>query len=130
MAENPNVALHRKGHEAFSRGDKDTLAEIIAEDTVWHNAGKGPLSGEYSGRDAVFGFFEQLAELTGGTLEIEDQYFLGSEERTVALFRFTATRGDKTLNADLCEVVSWRDGQVIEEWLFAFDQYTYDDFWS
>ncbi len=31
---------------------------------------------------------------------------------------------------DLCEVVRWRDGQVIEDWGFAFDQYTYDEFWS
>ena len=130
MAENPNVALHRKGHEAFSRGDKDTLAEIIAEETVWHTAGRSLISGEYSGRDGVFAFLEQMAELTSGTLEIEDQYFLGNGDRTVALFRLTATRGDKTLNADFCEVVRWRDGQVIEDWGFAFDQYTYDEFWS
>ena len=130
MVENSNVALHRKGHDAFSRGDMDTLAEIIAEDTVWHVAGRSPIAGERSGRDAVFGFFEQLAELTGGTLQLEDQYFLGNGDRTVALFKLTATRGDKKLNADACEVVRWSNGQVIEDWGFAFDQYTYDEFWS
>ena len=81
MVENSNVVLHRKGHEAFSRGDKDTLAEVIAEDTVWHNAGRSPLSGEYSGRDTVFGFLEQLGELTGGTLEIDSDPGAGTTVR-------------------------------------------------
>ena len=130
MAENPNEALHHKGHAAFAANDNDTLGLLIADDSLWHVAGKSLLSGDYRGREAVFGFFAKLGELSGGTLEIQDDEILGGEERTVALFTLTATRGDKTLNADFCEVVRWRDGQVIEDWGFAFDQYTYDEFWS
>ena len=66
MSEHPNAALHRKGHEAFSRGDTDTLTELIAEDTVWHTAGKSPIAGEHRGRAAVFAMFEKLAELSEG----------------------------------------------------------------
>ncbi len=125
-----NVALHRKGHEAFSGNDMNTLTELIAEDTLWHNAGTGTLSGDYKGRDAVFGFFDKLAELSEGTIWIHEDDFLGSETRSVALFRITATRGDKKLDADYCEVVRWENGQVAEDWGFAFDQSTFDEFWS
>jgi len=130
MTENPNIALHRRGHEAFSRGDQDTLAEIIAEDTLWHVAGRSPTSGEYVGRDAVFQFFTTLGELSDGTIGLEDQFFMGDGDRTVALFRITASRGGERLEADFCEVVRWENGQVAEDWGFAFDQHAYDEFWS
>ncbi len=56
MAEHPNAALLRKGHEAFSRGDMTTLTEIIAEDTLWHIAGKGPLPGTTKAERRFSGF--------------------------------------------------------------------------
>ncbi len=130
MEEHPNVALHRSGHEAFSSGDRDKLAQLIAEDTLWHIAGKSPLSGDCQGREAVFGFFDKLAELSGGTIRIKDHDFLGSDEHTIALFQITASREGKTLEANYCEVVHWRDGQVAEDWGVAFDQYAFDEFWS
>ena len=130
MGDNANVAQHRRGHEAFSRGDLDTLTEVIAEDTLWHTAGRSLISGERQGRDAVFAFFDKIGELTGGTLEIEDQFFMGDGDRTVALFKIRGSRGDKRLDADFCEVVRWQNGQVVEDWGFAFDQYAYDEFWS
>ena len=125
-----NVALHRKGHEAFSRGDMDYLAELFAPDVLWHVAGRSPLAGDHRGRDAVFEFFGRLAQLSGGTIELEDQFFLGESDRTVALFKLKATRGEKVLDHDFCEVVRWENGKVAEDWGFAFDQYTYDEFWS
>lgn len=130
MSNNPNVAQHRRGHEAFSGGDMDTLAEIIAEDTVWHHAGRSEISGDYKGRDAVFALFGRMRELTGGTLELEDQFFMGDGDRTVALFRLEGSRGGERLAADFCEVVRWENGQVAEDWGFAFDQHAYDEFWS
>jgi ketosteroid isomerase-like protein len=130
MAEHPNAALLRKGHEAFSNGDRATLTEIIAEDALWHVAGKGPFSGDYRGRKAVFGMFDKMAELSGGTIKIKDHDFLGTDQHAVALFKIIATRGGKKLDANYCEVVHWRDGQVVEDWGLAYDQYAFDEFWS
>lgn len=130
MTDSVNIAAHRRGHEAFSRGDMDTLAELFADDTLWHVAGRSPIAGDYRGPEAVFGFFARLGELTGGTLELEDQFFMEDGDRTVALFRLKGSRGTKHLEADFCEVVRWENGQVAEDWGFAFDQYTYDEFWS
>ena len=130
MTEHANAALLRKGHEAFSENDMETLTELIAEDVLWHVAGKGPLSGEYHGREAVFGFFNKLGELSDGTMKIDDHDFLGTDEHAVALFKITATRAGKTLDANFCEIVHWRNGQVAEDWGFAYDQYTFDEFWS
>ena len=53
-----------------------------------------------------------------------------STDRAVALFKIKATRGGKTLDADYREVIRVRNDQAVEEWNFAFDQHTFDDFCS
>ncbi len=129
MTEHPNAALLRKGHEAFSNGDMATLTEIIADDTLWHIAGKGPLAGDYEGREAVFGFFKKLGELAGGTFKIKDHDFLGTDDHAVALFKMTATRARRILDANFCEVVHCRYVLIVEDWGFAYDQYAFVYFW-
>ncbi len=124
-----NLALHRKGHEAFSSGDMDFLAELFADDTLWHVAGRSSLAGDYRGKDEVFGYFQRLADLTD-EFGVEDQFFLEDGDRTVALFKLKGRRGDKVLDHDFCEVVRWENGRVAEDWGFAFDQYGFDEFWA
>ncbi len=132
MSEHPNAALHRKAHETFTRGDMDTLAEMIAEDTVWQSPGKSLISGEFRGREAVFGeFFGKMDELGGGTAKFEEhQDYLGNDEHSVALFQFSATRNGKILEGRVCEEIRWRNGQIVEEWTYLDDQYQWDAFWS
>jgi ketosteroid isomerase-like protein len=125
-----NLELHRQGHAAFSRGDMEFLAKLFADDIVWHAAGRSPVSGDHKGRDAVMAFFQKVVEMSGGTLTVEDQFFMGDADRTVALFKLTGQRNGKTLDSDFCEVIRWQDGQVAENWGFAFDQYAHDEFWS
>lgn len=129
MPEQTNVSLHRRGHEAFRNGDVDFLADLFAEETVWHWPGNGPFGGDFHGRDAVLEMLGKFGE-TADSLEFTDEDFLASDTRTAALSRLKLTRGDKTLEFDACEVVRWRDGKVAEEWFLVDDQYAYDAFWS
>lgn len=131
MAEHPNAVLHRKGHEAFSNQDMDALTELIAEDTIWHVPGKSQVSGDLVGRDAVFGFFNKVGELSEGTITMAEEHdFLGTNDHSVALFRVTAQRNGKVLEANLIEVTHWRNGQISENWTSFGDQYAWDEFWS
>jgi hypothetical protein len=43
-----------------------TIADLFAEDLLWHNPGRNQLAGDYLGRDAVHGLFGRLTELTEG----------------------------------------------------------------
>ncbi len=46
----PNADLLRKGYDAFSKGDLDTIRnEVFSPDIVFHVAGRNPLSGDYQG---------------------------------------------------------------------------------
>lgn len=130
MAEHADVVRHREGHAAFASGDMAALAEIMAEDTVWHWSGRNPIAGDHEGRDAVFAALGQSAELSGGTLALVDHDFLGNDDHTVALGQMTASREGRTLDVKFVEVCDWRDGKLVEEWLIIEDRYAFDEFWS
>jgi ketosteroid isomerase-like protein len=130
MAEHPNVALLRKGYEAFAKGDMATLTELFSEDAVWHVPGNGPMSGVHRGRDAVFAAFAKAAQLSGGTLKIELHDALANDEHAVALTRETASRQGKQFDSLEVAVYHVRNGKVTEYWTFSEDQPRADEFWS
>ncbi len=130
MPEHPNVALLRRGYEAFAKGDMATLTELFSEDTVWHEPGNNPLSGEQRGREAVFAMFGRTAQLSGGTYRAELHDVLANDEHAVALSRMTGTRQGKETNSVAVQVYHMRNEKITEAWNFFQDQRAYDEFWS
>lgn len=126
----PNEDLMRRGYEAFGKGDMATIAELFADDIVWHAPGKSPLSGDYKGLDSVLALFGKTAELSGGTLKLEVHDILANDEHGVALLRGTAQRGGKSLDNNSVQVFHIRDGKVVETWFHPGDQAANDEFWS
>ncbi len=127
----PNEAVVRKGYEAFSKGDIETLQnEIFTDDIVWHVPGRNPLSGDYKGIGEVLGYFGQLGELTGGSFQVTLEDVLANDERTVALHHVTGTREGKTLDADEVLVFRFRGDKVSEAQGYSGDQHAVDQFWS
>src|SRR6478609_5533484 len=80
MSAQSNGELMRKGYEAFSRGDMDTLKhELFSPDIVWHQGGRNQTAGDYRGADAVIGLFGKLFQLTDGTFRVTVDDLLTSE---------------------------------------------------
>jgi len=126
----PNEDLVRRGYAAFGTGDMATLGELFADDVVWHSVGRGPMSGDYEGKDAVFGFFAQLAERTGGTFRVDIHDVLANDEHVVALVKTSGEHGGKTLADNGVQVFHLKGGKVTESWFQSSDQYAADEFWS
>jgi uncharacterized protein len=100
MSEHPNVALVRKGYEAFSRGDMETLSEIIANDATHHVPGTHPLSGDHKGLDAVLAYYQQLGVQTAGSFRVDLQHlFADGRGHVMSVHRFTAERMGKNVDA-------------------------------
>ena len=127
-----NADLLRKGYDAFSKGDLDTIRnEVFSPDIVFHVAGRNPLSGDYRGVDEVLAFFGRLFELSGGTFALELHDAVANDRHAVGLSRSSAHREGKTLDgAKGVEVYHVQDGRVTEAWLMIEDDYSYDEFWS
>ncbi|UIX33973.1 nuclear transport factor 2 family protein [Streptomyces sp. GQFP] len=119
MAEHPHAALVRKGYDAFSRGDMDTMRTLIASDATHHVPGSHPLSGDFKGQDAIIDMFRRLAEETAGSMRVVLMNLLvDGRGHVVAVHRFTAERqgrridepgalvfrivGDKVVDVDEC----------------------------
>ncbi len=130
MAEHPNAALLSKGYEAFNKGDMATLTELFSEDTVWHEPGNNPLSGELRGREAVFAMFARIAELSGGTYRAVVHDILANDEHVVVVSRMTGTRQGKETNSAAVQVYHMRNEKITEAWNFFQDQRAFDEFWS
>jgi uncharacterized protein len=51
----PNEDLVRRGYEAFNTADVETLRQLFADTTIFHEPGRSPISGDYEGLDQVLG---------------------------------------------------------------------------
>jgi ketosteroid isomerase-like protein len=45
--------LHRRQAAMYAGGPVDAVAEMLAENVVWHVPGRSPIAGEHRGREAV-----------------------------------------------------------------------------
>jgi ketosteroid isomerase-like protein len=120
----------RKGYEAFSTGNFQALDEIFAEDILWHVGGRNPFTGDYKGRQEVYGFFAKLAENSGGTFRLEIHDVLANDEHGVAFVHTSAQREGRILDDNTIHAFELEGGRVKEFWGYPGDQYAADEFWS
>jgi ketosteroid isomerase-like protein len=131
MAEHPHATLVRKGYEAFTRGDMDTLRGLMASDATHHTPGSHPLSGDFKGQDAVIEMYGRLHEETGGTMQVQLRSILvDGRGHAVAVHRFSAERGGKRLDENACIVF-----RIVGDRITDLDECTEDidkvnEFWS
>ena len=93
----------------------------------WHEAGRNQVSGEYHGRDAVFGLLGKIFEITGGSLRIDPHAVFADDEHGVALVNVSGSRDGRIINVNAVHVMHLRDGKVAEFWNANTDQYIVDE---
>jgi len=131
MGADENLAIVRRGYEAFNKGDLDTLTDLFDEGAAWHLPGRSSLAGDHEGRDAAFAYFARLGQESGGTFQAEVQALIAdSDDRVVGIQRSTAERDGKRLDVGDCIVFRLKDGRVIDGRDHIDDLYAWDEFWS
>ena len=128
--DNDQAALVRRGFAAFANQDMDTLQQLFADDAVWHASGNNILSGDYKGRDEIFGMFGRLLEGTQGSFQQEVHAVTQGDDHVVAITTATASRNGKTMNSNNVLVFHVAGDKVTEVWNTPFDQARMDDFWA
>jgi uncharacterized protein len=130
MAEHRNAEPIRRAFGGFATGDMAVMRSFVAEDTVWHIPGRGPLAGDHYGRDAVFEMLGRLMEASEGTFTQELHDVAASDDHAVALAHATANRGDHRYDGRDAWVFHLREGQIAEAWWRPGDLYAADEFWT
>ncbi len=125
-----NLALIKRGYEAFAKGDLDFIREMSAPDCVWHTPGYGPFKLDYKNPEGVIEYLTSLFELSDGTFKSEPEAFFADDDRVVVLDHVTGTRKGKTLNTYLVHMFRVRGGKVVETTTFASEPKRNEEFWA
>ena len=127
----PNEELLRTYFKATESGDLATLDRLFADDIRAHIAGNHALSGNYQGKEVVFGFFGRLAERSGGTARLQLRDALADDWFAVALVEVAGRVGGETLDGERAVLVlRVQDGRFVELWSHHYDQQKMNRAWS
>ena len=126
----PNEELVRRGYEAFNNADVETLRQLFADTTIFHEPGRSPISGDYEGIDQVLGFFGSLVERSGGTFRATLHDVVANDEHAIGLHSSDAERDGRRISSPTVLVFHIRDGKLAETWSHHYDQHDFDAFWA
>ncbi|MDP9864457.1 MULTISPECIES: nuclear transport factor 2 family protein [Streptosporangium] len=131
MTEHPNIALARDSYDALSKGDLDHIRDnLLADDVVFHVPGRGPLAGDYRGKDQVLGYLARLTETTDGSVRFEPESILPGDDRAMATVRVRGERAGRQLDDRGVHVFRIADGRISERWSYPENLYSTDDFFA
>lgn len=125
-----NKKLIEGAYAAFAQGDIPAVLQALHEEILWHVPGRGPISGDYNGHDAVLGFFEHFMELSSGTFRIQVDDVLANENRVIVLVTESAERKGRKWSSPQVHAWTVKGGKATVFWQFQGDQQTEDEFWS
>ena len=130
MTEHPNAKVVARCYEAFANDDLGALGEVLDAAVVWHEPGRSPLGGDYTGPDALLDLLKKFENLSDGTFELELVDILATANRAVALHEMTASRGDRRL--DMASAVEFEidQGKITEVTVYHDDTHHFDEFWA
>ena len=127
VAEHPNVALFRRGYEAFNGGDMDTVRSTFAADIVWHTGGRSRFSGDVRGIDNTLAYFMELIQATNGSFRLDVHDIVANDTHAVALVRSHWDFEGRPYETLGSHVVHIEDGKVAESWFFDWNPYLIDE---
>ncbi len=125
-----NIALLKRGYEAFSKGDLDVIREISTADGIWRTPGFGPFEPEYKGIEGTIEYLTKLVEMTDGTFKVEPMTFMADDEHVLVLEHITASRQGRLLDTHVMHVYDVHDGKVFETTEFVAEPRKLEEFWT
>jgi predicted ester cyclase len=124
MSEEIKVKVRQIYEEAHSKGNLDVLDELIAADYVRHH----PPMKQVKGLAAYKEFIKDVRSAYSG-LSISIEEILVDGDKTVAQYTLRgkhtgqpptlqAPPTGKQIEMKACVVCTWKDGKVVEEWVY------------
>lgn len=131
MSDIKNIEIVQSYVDSLSKGDMETVGQLLADDVIWHQPGSSHLSGLHSGKEKVFAHLGKFMELSSNTFRVSKvQAVMGNGNMVTATMHFMAERLGRNLSMDGVDVMRIDAGKIKEVWLFSGDQAEEDAFWS
>jgi uncharacterized protein len=107
-----NIEVVKKGYEAFSAGDIETLMDLFDDNIEWVEPGESAISGTYRGKGELGDLIGRLAEKSA---TVKLNRLLGDGDTVVALTD-VAAGGETGQDADVFTV---RDGKIVRAQVYS-----------
>lgn len=107
-------------YAALAQGDFETVGTLLSDDLIWHQPGKGAVSGIYSGKQNVFAHLGKMAQLSSGTFAIDQvDYVTENGDLVVAAVAFAVSASGYSMEMKGVDLFRFEDGLIKEVWLFS-----------
>lgn len=123
----PNEEIARRATEALTKGDVESFLANHTDDVVVHFPGRGPMAGDYRGKDGLAEMLQRQMQMIDAPPELETHDIVANDDHTIVLNKTKASRGGKVLEQDQVVVMHIRDGKIAEVWLQFSDQQAMDE---
>lgn len=118
-------------YAALAQGDFETVGTLLSDDLVWHQPGKGALSGIYSGKQNVFAHLSKMAQLSNGAFAIDQvDYVTENGDLVVATVAFAVSASGYSMEMKGVDLFRFEDDLIKEVWLFSERIDEEDRFWT
>lgn len=117
--------------DALGRGDVPAAMGLLSPDVVWHQPGSNRFSGVHEGLDGVGELLGGMMETSQGTFQLSVSGPAMVNGELVAIpVRFSGKRSDASMDMSGVDLLTVRDGKIIEVRLFSADAVAEDSFWG
>jgi ketosteroid isomerase-like protein len=126
-----DIDVVRRLYQAVNDRDLVAAERCFAPDALWHLPGHSPIAGDHRGWAQIRdGFMAKLGPLSGGTFRAELVDVAVGQRFVVAVQHATASLGGRSLDVTACQLISLRNGLILEVRGHYSDQTALDGFWQ
>ncbi|MCU1589665.1 MAG: hypothetical protein JWP11_921 [Frankiales bacterium] len=117
----------RSLYDAYAAMDIGGIDALLSDGYVMHVSGRHPLSGDYTGKPAVWGYLGKVSEIAGGKGGFH-VHTITSDGQGHVVALVTGTIRDHV--RPVVHVFHVGDGKITEFWDAYHDAATEDQFWQ
>ena len=114
----------------YAGGPVEPVAELLADDVVWHVPGTSPIAGDHRGREAVLAYFERRRRLADHTFVMHPKGVLEDGDAVVQLVDGEATIAGEPRTWSTAGVYRIDRGRIAEVWLVPLELAAFDAIWG
>jgi ketosteroid isomerase-like protein len=126
----PNAERLRRAYDALANHDSAAVRALLAEDVTWRVPGRGPLSGDYHGREHVLALLARRRQLSSDTFRIKVLEMLADRDRVAVICIVSAERFGQYWSAPALHLWRMRNEQATDVCEFQLDQHGEQEFWA
>lgn len=124
--------LHRRQAEMYAGGPVEPVAELLAEEVVWHVPGRNRIAGDHRGIEAVLEYFRRRRQLADETMRMHPGGVLRQGDGVAQFVEGRAVLDGEEVTWQTVGVyrVDGDGGHIREVWLVPLDGELFDRIWS